>query len=141
MREFMNIGDTEGKNLPNLIKMVIDEQLDILDTEYGADRSKYESDGGYVVIIESEEDLREIESRHGVYINGEEEPSIAEYVEELIDNNISYLQMLFLLSNDYGLVVIIEKDKLPSDSTFVENIDRTIGSREDEKGDATTKGS
>jgi hypothetical protein len=130
MREFKNIGDTEGKSLPKLIKMVIDEQLDILDTEYGADRDQYSSDGGYVVIVESEEDLREIEERHGVYINGEEEPSIAEYVEELVTDNNTYLQMLFLLSNDYGLVVIIEKDKLPKDSTFVENIDRTIESRE-----------
>jgi hypothetical protein len=130
MREFKNIGDTEGKSLPKLIKMVIDEQLDILDTEYGADRDQYSSDGGYVAIVESEEDLREIESRHGVYINGEEEPSIAEYVEELVTDNNTYLQMLFLLSNDYGLVVIIEKDKLPKDSTFVENIDRTIESRE-----------
>jgi hypothetical protein len=131
MREFMNIGDTEGKSLPKLIKMVIDEQLDILDGEYGADRDQFSSDGGYVVIVESEEDLREIESRHGVYINGEEEPSIAEYVEELVIESKSYLQMLFLLSNDYGLVVIIEKDKLPDDSVFIQDIERVIKDGDD----------
>jgi hypothetical protein len=37
--------------------------LQILDTEYGADRNKYEDDGGYVIVVEEDKDLEEIKDK------------------------------------------------------------------------------
>ncbi|MEW8995477.1 hypothetical protein [Clostridium sp.] len=34
--------------------------LQILDTEYGADRNKYEDDGGYVIVVEAARNFKEI---------------------------------------------------------------------------------
>lgn len=39
------------KNMTQEVQKVIMGILEILDTEYGASRNKYEDDGGYVVVI------------------------------------------------------------------------------------------
>ncbi|GFZ30779.1 hypothetical protein CSC2_13050 [Clostridium zeae] len=38
------------KSLPMEVQETIQGILQILDTEYGADRNKYEDDGGYVLV-------------------------------------------------------------------------------------------
>jgi hypothetical protein len=125
VKEFMHIGETKEENLPNLVKAVIEEQLEILDTEYGVERDKYANDGGYVAIIESKEDFETLEERHNLNIvnpfNGEEDHfSISEYNEEIITKDgQKYVSILFLLSNDYGLVIFVKKSLLPDNSPFL----------------------
>lgn len=46
--------------LPYEVQNAIRGTLEILDDEYGVERDKYENDGGYIVVIESVEDFKEI---------------------------------------------------------------------------------
>lgn len=45
------------KSLPKEVQETIQEMLRVLDTEYGADRSKYEDNEGYVIVVEEERDF------------------------------------------------------------------------------------
>jgi hypothetical protein len=125
MKEFMHIGETKEANIPEFLKTIIEEQTTILDTEYGVERDKYSDDGGYVAFVESRDDIVEIESRHVVNIinpfNGEEDHfSISEYSEHIITKDgKEYVSILFLLSNDYGLVIVTEPSLLPENSEFL----------------------
>jgi hypothetical protein len=40
------------KNMPQEVQETIEEILQILDSEYGANRNRYEDAGGYVVVVE-----------------------------------------------------------------------------------------
>lgn len=57
--------------------------LQVLDSEYGADRNKYEDAGGYGVIVEKIEDFKEIMDKS--YIDCNE--AIAEYVDKVVCSN------------------------------------------------------
>jgi hypothetical protein len=55
MIEVSNLREHEKvKPLPNEVQETIQAMLQILDTEYGADRNKYEDGGGYVIVVEEE---------------------------------------------------------------------------------------
>ncbi|MNM88882.1 hypothetical protein D3C81_1011050 [compost metagenome] len=55
MIEVSNLREHEKvKSLPNEVQETIQGILQILDTEYGADRNKYEDGGGYVIVVEEE---------------------------------------------------------------------------------------
>ncbi|OOM06397.1 hypothetical protein [Clostridium saccharobutylicum] len=49
--------------LPIEVQEVIKGILEILDTEYGANRDKYVDDGGYIIATESIKDLNEIKKK------------------------------------------------------------------------------
>jgi hypothetical protein len=126
MKEFMHIGETKDTDIPELLKSVIEEQLEILDNEYGISRDKYASDGGYSVIVESGEDFATLENRHNLNIvkpfNEEEDHfSISEWTEQLVTREgKKYSSILFLLSNDYGVCVYVDESLLPENSPFLE---------------------
>lgn len=92
------------KNMRHEVQEVIDGILEILDTEYGADRNKYEDDGGYVVVVEKEEDFKELEDK--AYIDCDE--VIAEYVDKIVcSNGEIYTNSLIICNNDYTISLII----------------------------------
>lgn len=51
------------KSLPKELQETIQGILQILDTEYGADRNKNEDDGGYVLVVEEEKDFEKIKDK------------------------------------------------------------------------------
>lgn len=54
-----------------------------MDTEYGGDRDKYKYDGGYVAILENEEDFQQIKDK--AYIDWND--IIPEYVDKIACTN------------------------------------------------------
>lgn len=90
--------------LPIEVQEVIKGMLEILDTEYGADRDKYVDDGGYIIAAESIEDLKEIKKRTNINVNSE----IVEYVDKIsCSNGKVYTNSLILCNNDYSISLIM----------------------------------
>ncbi|MGO5137279.1 hypothetical protein ACTQ31_11150 [Clostridium butyricum] len=65
--------------LPIEVQEVIKGVLEILDSEYGSNRDKYVDDGGYVIVVESIEDFKEIQKKTNIDINN----VIVEYVDKV----------------------------------------------------------
>jgi len=87
------------------------DTLQILDSEYGEDRDIIRNLGGYVVFAESEEDLRELEVIHNT--NFTDNPT-TEYVDIIdCESGRFYTSSLFLLSSDYGILIILAYEMTP----------------------------
>ncbi|MEW9080897.1 hypothetical protein [Terrisporobacter glycolicus] len=87
--------------MPQEVKEVIKEIVGILDTEYGDDINKYEDNGGYVVVIEKKEDLKELKDK--TYIDCYE--VIAEYVDKIVcSSGEVYTNSLIICNNDYAYI-------------------------------------
>lgn len=96
------------KSLPKEVQETIQGILKILDTEYGADRNKYEDDGGYVVVVE--EDLEEIKDK--TYNDCAD--VIAEYVDKIVCSNGQVnTNSLIVCNNDYVISLIISMELTP----------------------------
>lgn len=98
------------KTWPQGVQKTIEGILEILDIEYGADRNKYEDDGGYVVVLEREEDIKELEGK--AYIDCNE--VIAEYVDKIVcSSGEVYTNSLIICNNDYAISLIIPLELTP----------------------------
>lgn len=106
-----------------MIKLYIKEQLDelkekysrevieeaeeiitLLNDNYGTNRDVEKDLGGYIAILESKEDVVEIKANS---IKG----LIPEYTDIIkSDDDIDYYSSLFLLSDDYSVVVFSTKE-------------------------------
>lgn len=111
MIEVSHLSEKERlKALPHEVPENIQGILQILDTEYGADRDKYEDDGGYVLVVEKDVDFQEIKDK--VYIDCND--AIAEYVDQIICNNGEiFTNSLILCNNDYAISLIIPMELTP----------------------------
>lgn len=95
------LNETELKvNVISAIK----EQLNILDENYGENRDIEKELGGYVLILETKEDIDEAK-----------ENILKEIIPEYVDNiecegGELYCLALFLLSSDYAVVVVATKE-------------------------------
>ena len=98
------------QSLPIEVQEVIKGILEILDSEYGADRDKYSDNGGYVVVVESSEDFKEIQKKTNIDVND----IIVEYVDKIIcvDGKV-YTNSLVLCNNDYSISLIIPFEITP----------------------------
>jgi hypothetical protein len=121
MKEFYHAGDTNKvEGLSEFLKGIIEEPLAIVDDEYGTDREIFSDDGGYVVLVESKEDFNILEERHNILIDNSDDASIFEYNDKIItEGGDEYASLLFLLSNDYGVVVFVPIELIPEGSTFL----------------------
>jgi hypothetical protein len=118
MKEFFHIGDAnKNENITGVLEEIIEEQVKTLDTEYGADREVYSEDGGYVVLLEEERDFQALYDRSKLF--PKDESWMYEYVDLIVTKDKEYAQMLFLLSNDYGVVAIVPTDLL-NDNDIIE---------------------
>lgn len=98
------------KTMPQEVQEAIARILEILDSEYGAYRNKYEDDGGYVVVLEKEEDIKELKDK--TYIDCDE--IIAEYVDKILcSNGEVYTNSLIICNNDYVISLIIPIELTP----------------------------
>ncbi len=67
--------------------------LQVLELEYGADRKKYEDDGGYVLVVDKEEDFQEIKNKAYIDCN----TIIPEYVNEIISDWLPQMRLYILI--------------------------------------------
>ena len=87
--------------------------LEILDNNYGEDRDVKRDLGGYVVIVENEQDFEELKN-----LNIDVNVDIPEFVD-VIGNN-EYTNTLLILSCDYAVSIIAPYDITPTN--FLEYI-------------------
>lgn len=103
-------GMDKVKSIPEEVQKVIGGILQVLDSEYGANRDKYEDDGGYVVVVEKEEDFEITKDK--IYIDCDS--IIPEYVDKIVcSNDKTYVNSLILCNNDYAISLIIPMEILP----------------------------
>lgn len=97
------------KTMQKEVQGAIKGVLEILDIEYGADRN-YKNYGGYVVIIEKQEDFKEL--RNKGYIDCE--TIIPEYADKVVCNNGDiYVNALIICNSDYTISLIIPLELTP----------------------------
>lgn len=78
--------------------------ITLLDDNYGANRDVDKDLGGYIALLESKEDVEEIKANS---IKG----LLPEYIDIIkSDDGIDYYSSLFLLSDDYSIVVFSTKE-------------------------------
>lgn len=111
MIEVSHLREKEKVNiLPQEVQETIQGILEVLDTEYGAERNKYEDNGGYVIVVERKEDFKEI--KYKTYIDCND--VIAEYVDQIIcRNGESFTNSLILCNSDYSIILIIPMKLTP----------------------------
>ncbi|MGG7175890.1 hypothetical protein ACQPV1_21720 [Clostridium neonatale] len=95
------------QTLPIEVKEVIKGILEILDSEYGADRDKYEDNGDYVIVVENIEEFKEIHKKTNIDVN----VVVVEYVDNIscTDGKV-YINSLVLCNNDYSILLIVAFD-------------------------------
>lgn len=92
------------------IRFNVKSILEILDFKYGDYRDKYKDNGGYVIVVEKEEDFKEILEK--TYINCDE--VIPEYVDRVdCSDGRVYTNSLILCNNDYSISLIIPLELTP----------------------------
>lgn len=81
-----------------------EEIITLLDENYGVNRDVDKDLGGYIVLLESKENVAEIKANS---IKG----LLPEYTDIIkSDEGIDYYSSLFLLSDDYSIVVFSTKE-------------------------------
>ncbi|WP_283696730.1 hypothetical protein [Clostridium perfringens] len=82
----------------------ISETIDILDENYGENRNVDKDLGGYILVVENIEDVKELK-------NGMLKEILPEYTDEIIcSEGVNYTSSLFLLSSDFSVVVIADEE-------------------------------
>lgn len=110
MIKIAHVKETENLNLSQEVVSVIKEIAVILDTEYGEERDVDGGDGGYILVIESEEEFEDLED---IYINIED--VIPEYVDIInVEGDENYTNSLILLNNDFSVSLVMKESLLPS---------------------------
>lgn len=85
---------------PKEVLELIESTLDILDENYGVERDIEADLGGYIVVAETITDIKEI--RETIL-----KTTVAEYTDIIkCSEGVNYTSSLFLLSDDYSIVVI-----------------------------------
>lgn len=98
------------QRLPVEVQDVIKDILEILNSQYGANRDKYADDGGYVIVAESIEDFKAIQKKTNIDIND----VIVEYVDKILSSNGKvYTNSLVLCNNDYSISIIMPFEIMP----------------------------
>ncbi|MEG1411535.1 MAG: hypothetical protein RSD36_16985 [Terrisporobacter sp.] len=87
------------KELPVEVLSVIETTIEILDENYGTERTA-EDLGGYVVVADKD-GIKELKQHQLKGI-------IPEYIDEI--EGAEYISALFLCSNDFSIVVVCKKE-------------------------------
>lgn len=81
----------------------ISETIDILNENYGENRDVDKDLGGYVLVVETLEDVKELK-------NGMLQDILPEYTDEIIcSEGVNWTSSLFLISSDFSIVVIADE--------------------------------
>lgn len=91
-------------NMPLEVQETVLGTLEILDSEYGVDRDIAQDNGGYVLIVEYKEELKEVKDKANIDC----EDAIAEYVDKIAcSDGQEYINALILCNSDYGITLIM----------------------------------
>ena len=94
----------EVNNMPIEVIESIKVTIDILNENYGENRNVDKDLGGYVLVVENIEEVKELK-------NGILKDILPEYTDEIIcSEGVNYTSSLFLLSSDFSVVVIAEEE-------------------------------
>lgn len=104
MKKVRKISDLIEMELEVNVVNTIEEKINILDDSYGAERDIDADLGGYVLVLETKDDV--IEVKESIL-----KDIIAEYVDEIeCEGGKQYCLSLFLLSSDYAVIVVTTKE-------------------------------
>ncbi|MBO3323090.1 hypothetical protein JJB67_12235 [Clostridium perfringens] len=82
----------------------ISKTIEILNENYGENRNVDKDLGGYVLVVENIEEVKELK-------NGILKDILPEYTDEIIcSEGVNYTSSLFLLSSDFSVVVISNEE-------------------------------
>ncbi len=105
MKIIDNIKNTNDLKAPKEVIDRIKEIIKILNNEYGKDRDSYADDGGYVILMEYKADFYSIPDFFE-FIEKQE----PELVTEIDTDDGVWLDVLFLMNNEFGVSVFTKKD-------------------------------
>lgn len=89
---------------PTEVIKSISETIELLNENYGENRDVDKDLGGYVLMLESIEDVKKLK-------NGMLKDILPEYTDEIIcSEGVNYTSSLFLLSSDFSVVVIADEE-------------------------------
>ena len=104
MRKISKLSNLSEISLEGEVAKNIEQQLNILDESYGTERSIDSDLGGYVLVLESKDDV--IEAKENIL-----KDTVTEYVDNIeCEGGKQYCLSLFLLSSDYAVVVVATKE-------------------------------
>lgn len=104
-----HVKETENLQLPQEVVEVIKGIAAILDAEYGENRDVDGGNGGYVIVIETKEDLEKLKE---IYIDLDD--VIAEYVDKIVvKDEEAYTNSLIICNNDFTISLIIPISMTP----------------------------
>lgn len=104
MRKVGKLSHLSEISLEGEVAKIIEEQLNILDESYGAERNIDTDLGGYVLVLETKEDV--IEAKDNIV-----KDIIPEYVDNIeCEGGKQYCLSLFILSSDYAVIVVATKE-------------------------------
>ena len=104
MRKITHVRELTGlSDLPLEVVSVIRDAVTILDAEYGENRDVDSDYGGYVLVIENEEDLACLQE-----FRIDVETAIPEYVDVVTcDYGQVFASCLILKGNDFGVLLVM----------------------------------
>jgi len=94
--------DVDGLALEASIKDIARNTLKILDEAYGEERDPLSDLGGFLVILESEDEIENLKDYQLDIIK-----DIPEYSDYVAGANDNWIVSLYLLSSDYSITVIM----------------------------------
>lgn len=104
MRKISKLSHLSEISLEGEVAKNIEQQLNILDESYGIERNIDADLGGYVLILETKDDV--IEAKENIV-----KDIIPEYVDNIeCEGGKQYCLSLFILSSDYAVVVVATKE-------------------------------
>ncbi len=104
MRKVSKVSDLTDRNLDSKVISTIEEQLSILDENYGLERDIDTDLGGYVLVAEN---IIDIEILKQDKLQG----LIPEYTDIIeCSEGVNWTSSLFLLSSDYSIVVVCNEE-------------------------------
>lgn len=104
MRRVGKLSHLSEISLESEVAKIIEQNLNILDESYGIERNINADLGGYVLMLETKDDVIEVKENIVKDI-------IPEYVDNIeCEGGKQYCFSLFLLSSDYAVVVAAPKE-------------------------------
>lgn len=101
MIKIAHVREVSGLHLLQEVVAVVKEAVTVLDAEYGEDRAVDSGYGGYVLLLESEADVKSLPN--------EIRTALPEYIDVLPTSSGEFVSVLVLLGSDFGVVVIMPK--------------------------------